>query len=986
MRKSICKKVLATALASAMTISSIGLSSFIVSASSSNTNTKNIMAAQGTLKDKHSFSKLLTGDIYTTPVNYSNNIHNEEEFVNNYADDYTFFMMPSSSGTTSVTNTGITTISKDPTKNNYYTSSNLSNPYPDGKNQSWWDSSSMKYLPVIADNNDLVGGMNKTSVYKLPASKSDTYNLSCTYKKAGKYNGRDIDVKITISNWDVGNDWESDKGNDYTNRMPGGGDFGFLSFSKSKVGIYTAYLNWVQVDYAFTYSDTGAAANVKGHSTWKDIDFSQGITFKQSVVTNNKINLFRKKDAFNKLSFRETLIGSNYGLSVYDETGNASHLNDRTSWITATFEGTGFSAIYSFCGHKENSLGGGLQFNVRPMPSGTIQNDSPVEQGTIRVKKLDKTSKTPLSGAVFELYQEKPGANGFTKVSTATTGADGKAYFLTSSGSNMWNIKVSGEYQYRYTIKEVSAPYGYIMDSKGQDVTAAGEYVFTNQGIKGTIKLQKVDQETNQDLEGAVFAVFEYDKTTNKYNEDKAIISGETDENGKLELTVQYSQNNQGKFKVKEIKNPRGYQGEWEQVLPQLKTNGQIITANYGENIKNPSTPYHIEVEKLDKDNKFKLTGAEFEVLEYDVATETYNHFCNLTYDEKTEMYINSIETPLKNHQKVNDGKFKVVETKAPDGYVLEGWEQEFNVLDYNSSEPIKFTCENPAKKGVININKIDSDSGRVLEGIEFDVIAARDIYLPQGQKIVSKGDVVDHLVTDSEGKAQSKELYIDYADQASTMYNVIETKTLTDYIFDDTPHPVAFVYGVEAVSEITLDIENDPMKPDSKIAKIADKTTGAEITDGRYTGTKVSGIYSENEIVNFTITVTNSGNVPILNTVVQDRMSDELAAVVENAKFVTNGEVQTLGGNKTNVTLKSDTEAVIDRLEIGDSIQLMFQAKIKAGTAMKYLLENTAVITSSEYNNNEEDKPYEPKDPDNWKDNDKINIPGSPEVLPDKR
>lgn len=974
------KKFLSIALAGAITITSISLSSFIASASSSNANTKNIMAAQGTLANKHSFSILQTGDIFKTPVNYSNNIHNEEDFVNNYADDYTFFMMPSSSGTMSVTNSGITTISKDPTKNNYYTSSNLSNPYPDSKNQSWWDNSSMKYLPVIADNDDLVGGLKKTSVYKLPASKSGSYNLSCTYKKAGNYNGRDIDVKITISNWDVGNDWESEKGNNYTNRMPGGGDFGFLSFSKSKVGIYTAYLNWVQVDYAFTYSDTGATAKVKGHSTWKDVDYSQGITFKQSVVNNNKINLFRKEAAFNTLSFRETLIGSNYALSVYDETGNTSSLERRTNWITATFEGTGFSAIYSFCGHQENSLGGDLMFNVRSMPSGTIQNDSPVEQGTMSIKKLDSTSKDPLSGAVFELYQRKPNSSDFNKVSTATTKSDGTAYFLTSSGSNMWNILVSGEYQYRYAIKEVSAPDGYIMDSKGQNVTAPGEYVFTNQGIEGTIKLQKVDPETNQNLEGAVFAVFEYDKTTNKYNEDKAIISGETDVNGKLELTVQYSQNNQGKFKVKEIKNPRGYQGEWEQVLPQLKTNGQILTVEYTDPIPNESIDYNnIIVEKLDKDNGYKLTGAEFEILEYNVETKTYNHFCNLVYDEVSETYITT--TPLHYHQKVNDGKFKVVETKAPDGYVLDGWEQEFNLLDYNSNEPIKFTCENPVKKGIININKTNKDTGEPLEGIEFDIIAARDIYLPQGQKIVSKGDVVDHLITDSDGKAQSKELYVDYADQTSTMYNVVETKTLTDYVFDETPHPVTFVYGDEAVSEITLDIKNDPMKPDSKVAKIADKTTGAEITNGRYTGTKVSGIYSENETVNFTITVTNSGNVPILNTVVQDRMSDELAAVVENAKFVTSGEVLTVGGNKANVTLNNDTAASIDRLEIGDSIQLMFQAKIKSGTAMKYLLDNTAVITSSEYNNNEEDKLYKPENPDNWKDNDKINIPGSPEL-----
>lgn len=968
------KRILATALAGALAISSIGLSSFTASAASGNSNTQNIMAAQGTLKNKHEFSSIKSPGIDVP--GYENRIHAEDEFAYSYANDYTFFMKPSSAGT-AVTHTGISNISKNPTADNYFGGNA---PYPNGMSQSDWDNSKIKYLPVIADNDNLVGGMKNTSVYKLPASKPSSHNLSCTYKKAGTYNGRSIDVKITISNWDVANDWESANGNDYKNRMPGGGDFGFLAFSKDKVGVYVSYINWLSIDYSFTYSDTGAAANVKGWSAWTDVDYSQGITFKKSTVTNNNINVFQIRESSKYLRYCKTKIGEDNGLSIYDAKGDRANTKDIDHSVQIAFQGTGFNVIYSFCGHQES--GDSNPKAVRPMPSGTIQNKSSslIISDKIRVIKMD-TNKNYLSGATFDLYQKKPGGS-FVKVSTATTGADGTAYFKNSRGSTMWPVSVQGV-DYLYKVVETKAPDGYIKDSNEKQ-GLAGDYIFTNEGFKGKIIVNKIDKETGNSLKGAVFNVYEYDKETKAYDEKHPVNSGKTNDNGHLELEVQYSQKNLGRFKLAEVQPPDGYgkneNQEYElysETLRPLTENGQIIPANYG-NIPNPSTPYNIQVIKLDKDNEYKLTGAEFEVLEYDVEKDTYKHFCYLVYDEETQTYINPER--LYCHQKVNDGKFKVVEVKAPDGYVLDGWEKEFVLTDYDSSKPIEFTCENPVKKGIININKTDSNTNKALESIEFDIVAARDIYLPQGQKIVSKGDVVDHLITDENGQAKSKELYIDYADQATAMYNVIETKTLNEYVLDKTPYPVIFTYD-KAVNEVTLDIKNEPMKPDSKIAKIADKTTGAELTDGRYTGTKVSGLYTDKDTVNYTITVTNSGNVPIFETLVLEKMSEELIDIAESAKFVTFGEVSTYKGNKANIKLNTDTELVIDKLEVDDSVNLTFKVKIKTGTTMKYNVDNAVVIVSSKYNNNEKDKPYEPSNPDNWKDNDKINIPGSPEL-----
>ena len=62
------------------------------------------------------------------------------------------------------------------------------------------------------------------------------------------------------------------------------------------------------------------------------------------------------------------------------------------------------------------------------------------------------------------------------------------------------------------------------------------------------------------------------------------------------------------------------------------------------------------------------------------------------------------------------------------------------------------------------------------LEGAEFEIYAAEDIYTPDGTLRIAKGDLADTIITGSDGTASSKELYLG-------TYQIIETKAPYGYV-----------------------------------------------------------------------------------------------------------------------------------------------------------------------------------------------------------
>ena len=139
---------------------------------------------------------------------------------------------------------------------------------------------------------------------------------------------------------------------------------------------------------------------------------------------------------------------------------------------------------------------------------------------------------TSLSGASIDLY--------------ATTNADGVAKFE--------NVLVSGDKP--YTLEEVNTADRYVVP-KTQRVVIEWNKVtkkeVENKIIRGSIKGLKIDNETKENIEGALFGLFGINET--EFTEETAILTAESNEKGIFTFeNLPY-----GEYIVRELKPAEGY-------------------------------------------------------------------------------------------------------------------------------------------------------------------------------------------------------------------------------------------------------------------------------------------------------------------------------------------------------------------------------------------------------------------------------------------
>ena len=157
---------------------------------------------------------------------------------------------------------------------------------------------------------------------------------------------------------------------------------------------------------------------------------------------------------------------------------------------------------------------------------------------------------TSLNGASIDLY--------------AKTNADGIAKFE--------NVLVSGDKP--YTLEEVNTADRYVVP-KTQRVVIEWNKVtkkeVENKIIRGSIKGLKIDNETKENIEGALFGLFSINET--KFTEETAILTSESNEEGILTFeNVPY-----GEYIVRELKPADGYLPNEESYQATISENEEII-------------------------------------------------------------------------------------------------------------------------------------------------------------------------------------------------------------------------------------------------------------------------------------------------------------------------------------------------------------------------------------------------------------------------
>ena len=302
---------------------------------------------------------------------------------------------------------------------------------------------------------------------------------------------------------------------------------------------------------------------------------------------------------------------------------------------------------------------------VKPL-AGAVQG-----RGGINVTKTNSTTGAGVPGATIAVFNSGGG-----EVARKVTNGSGVAEFT--------DLPVAS-----YTVKEVIAPAGYVLNSQAYSTTVGAATTqsvsIPNTPIVGSLKIIKKDTETQAPLAGAKFDI--------KQN-GRIVGQGTTQQNGELVISnLAY-----GTYDYVETQAPAGY------VLGNVQ--GSFTIDNHGEveviNATNTKIKGSIEVIKEDAETKAKLKGATFGLFKD-----------NLKVEEKT-----TDNSGIVTFTNVPYGNYEIRELTPPTGFLQNSSPQRVSVTTNGHKYSVKF--ENTPIKGHIELLKKDSETQKPLYNAEF--------------------------------------------------------------------------------------------------------------------------------------------------------------------------------------------------------------------------------------------------------------------------
>lgn len=231
----------------------------------------------------------------------------------------------------------------------------------------------------------------------------------------------------------------------------------------------------------------------------------------------------------------------------------------------------------------------------------------------------------------------------------------------------------------KYRFLETSAPEGYSRVDNYfyfeilEDGTVTGETSFGNTPNK--VVISKTDSKTSSPVEGATFKVT---GTDSSYEQTFT-----SDSQGSI--VIEYIP--AGTYCIQEISAPEGYIPDDTKYYFTIDEKG-VVTGT--TNISNTPISRNVIVTKVDAETKALLSNAKFDVFAWDDTKKEYSEdkYCAMTNNNDGTYSANLTYT------KSNRGKFKVVETEAPQDYLYEDLFKEITILPEETEETPDYTSD----------------------------------------------------------------------------------------------------------------------------------------------------------------------------------------------------------------------------------------------------------------------------------------------------
>ena len=321
-----------------------------------------------------------------------------------------------------------------------------------------------------------------------------------------------------------------------------------------------------------------------------------------------------------------------------------------------------------------------------------VDNDKAVELifentplSALVVWKFDSVTGEALEGAVFQVrYLGGTSGSGGTVIGTYKTSANG-------------SFTVTGLEAGTYIVEELASPNGHVIDTAPQTVFVSGKeqdvvQLYFGNSPKGSLLIKKIDSETHEPLSDVEFMVTTTDGTVVGDANGKFV----TDSAG----TILIEGIDPGTtLVVKETRAKTGYELDDTPQTATIKA-GQTVTLEFRN-----APQGCLLITKVDSVTRQPLSGVQFKIAgcngcEYPAGT--------YTTDANGQIKLSNIPS----------GCYSITETKAAEGYLLNGTAQTVKVESGSCKE---VTIANEPLGGLV-IKKMDSVTKEPLSEVIFKV------------------------------------------------------------------------------------------------------------------------------------------------------------------------------------------------------------------------------------------------------------------------